>query len=154
MRLRQYLKGMPTPATEPLLEVLDISRPDLADLVNQVRNRIWQRTEAVTMAALLEDPDWKINMLSIIGETSGGDQSGHMIRDVAIFRDRWGISDSPLPLGPAPADYEWEQLCQWETLNEAIDAARSRSNAAQSAARAMNLPGPEQDVLTSSGWQL
>ena len=116
MRLRQSLKGMPTAATEPLLEVLDIFRPGLAELVDQVRKRIWQRTEAVTMAAFLQDPEWKSSMIASIGGDTGGDQSGHLIRDVAIYRDRWGISDSPLPLGPAQADYEWEQLGQRERL--------------------------------------
>jgi conjugative relaxase-like TrwC/TraI family protein len=154
VRLRQSLKGMPTAATEPLLEVLDIPRPDLAELVDQVRKRIRQRTEAVTMAALLQDPEWKSSMIASIEEDTGGDQTGDLIRDVAIYRDRWGISNSPLPLGPAPADYEWEQLGQRERLTEAIGGARSRSNAVQPAASAMNLPRPPQGVLTSAGWQL
>jgi hypothetical protein len=157
MRLRHSLKGMPTAATEPSLGVLDIPRPDLAELLDQVRNRIWQRTEAVTMAALLQDPEWKSSMIAFTGDDTGGDQSGHLIRlirEVAIYRDRWGISDSPLPLGPVPADYEWEQLGQRERLTEAIEDARSRSNAVQPAASAMNLPRPPQGVLTSAGWQL
>jgi hypothetical protein len=155
MRLRQSMNGMPTAATEPLLEALDIPRPDLAELVVQVRKRIGERTEAITMAAiLLQDPAWKSSLIASIGGNTGGDESGPLIRDVAIYRDRWGISDSPLPLGPAPADYEWEQLGQRERLNEAIEGARSRSNAAQPAASAMNLDRRPQDVLTSAGWQL
>jgi hypothetical protein len=154
MRLRQCLKGMPTAGTDPLVEVLDISRPDLAELIDQVRNRIWQRTETVALAALLQDPEWKSSIIASVGEATGDDQSGRLIRDVAIYRDRWGISDSPLPLGPAPADYEWEQLGQRERLNEAIEDARSRSKSAQPAVSAMNLPRPQQDVLTSAGWQL
>jgi hypothetical protein len=154
MRLRQCLKGMPTAGTEPMVEVFDIPRPDLAELIDQVRNRIWKRTEAVAMAALLQDAEWKSSMIASVGEATGGDRSGHLIRDVAIYRDRWGISDSPLPLGPAPADYEWEQLGQRQRLSEAIEGARSRSNAAQPAAPAMNLPRPQQGLLTSPGWQL
>ncbi|MFJ5698736.1 MobF family relaxase [Arthrobacter sp. NPDC093139] len=153
MRLRRFLKGMPTAATDPLTEVLTIPRPDLAEMVDQVRERIWQRTETVTMAALIEDLEWKGALLGSLGET-GGDHSCQLIRDIAIFRDRWGISDSPLPLGPAPANYEWEQRDQRERLEEAIDGARCRSVSPQPNTNSVNLPLSQQVVLTPTGWQL
>ena len=153
MRLRQTLIGMTTTTTEPLLEVLEIPRPDLAQLVDQVRARIRQRTEAVTMGALIQDPDWKCSMIASIGDHAGGDHS-QLVRDVAIFRDRWGVSESPLPLGPTPADYEWEQLGQRERLIGAIEGARSRSEKAQSSENPLNLSPSQQVVLTSAGWQL
>ena len=112
MRLRRFLEGMPTASTDPLLEVLTTPRPDLAELVDQVRQRIRQRTDTVTMAALTEDLEWK----RVLGASLGSGASGQLIRDVALFRDRWGISDSPLPLGATPADYEWEQRDQRERL--------------------------------------
>lgn len=153
MRLRRFLKGMPTATSDPLVEVLTIPRPDLAKMVDEVRDRIWQRTETVTMAALIEDHEWKSSLLGAAGETAG-DKYCQLIRDVAIFRDRWGISDSPLPLGPTPPDYEWEQLGQRERLREAIHGARCRPNSPEPAESAMNLPLPQQVVLTSAGWQL
>lgn len=153
MRLRRFLKGIPTATNEPLVEVLTIPRSDLAEMVEEVRERIRLRTEAVTMAALIEDHKWKSSLLGSAGET-GGDKYCQLIRDIAIFRDRWGISDSPLPLGPTPADYEWEQLGQRERLYEAIHRARRRSNSPEPAESAMNLPLPPQVVLTSTGWQL
>jgi hypothetical protein len=153
MRLRRFLKGMPTAATDPLTEMLTIPRPDLAEMADQVRERIWQRTETVTMAALIEEFEWKGALLASLGETDG-DHSGQLIRDIAVFRDRWGISDTPLPLGPAPANYEWEQRDQRERLQEAIDGAHSRSVSPQPITNSVNLSLPQQVVLTSTGWQL
>lgn len=153
MRLRQSVKGITTAATEPLDEVLQIPRPDLAELVEQVRARIRQRTKAVAMSALIQDPEWKTGLIASLGHDTGGAQS-QLIRDVAIFRDRWGVSDSPLPLGPTPADYEWEQLGQRENLVAAIEAARRRRDDALPGDNAMNFAPSQQVVLTSAGWQL
>lgn len=150
MRLRRFLKGMPTATADPLVEELTTPRPDLAEMVTQVRQRIRQRTDTVAMAALLEDLEWK----RVLGASLGSGASGQLIRGVALFRDRWGISDSPLPLGPTPAEHEWEQQGQRGRLQEAIDCARHRPTSPQVGTCVLNLPVPQQVVLTSAGWQL
>ena len=121
MRLRRFLKGMPTASIDPLVEELPSSRPDLAEMVDQVRERIRQRTDTVTMAALTEDLEWK----SSLADSLGSGAAGELIRDVALSGTEWGISDSPLPLGASPADYEWEQRGQRDKLQEAIDGVGS-----------------------------
>ena len=150
MRLRRYLEGMPIASTDPLVEELTTARPDLAELVDQVRGRIRQRTDTVTTAAMTEDLEWK----RVLAASFGSGASGQLFRDVALFRDRWGISDSPLPLGAPPADYEWEQRGQRQKLQEAIDGVRGRQMSPQLVTSAVNSPLSQQVVLTSAGWQL
>ena len=151
MRLRRSLRGMPTAAPNPLDEALAISRHDLAEMVDQVRQRIRKRTDTVTMAAMTGDLEWKSSLIDSLG--SGG-SSGQLIRDVALFRDRWGISDSPLPLGAPPCDHEWEQRGHRERLQDAIDAAKSGLGTLPPSSTAENLTHSQQVVLTSAGWQL
>lgn len=151
MRLRQSLRGIPTAAAEPLLEVLEISRPDLAALIDQVRERIRQRTGNVTMAALTQEPEWKSCLDSLTGS---GVASGELIREIAVYRDRWGVSQADLPLGPKPAAYEWEQQSQWESLQVAIDGVRGFSVPTQSAPSHVEFSLDGHALLTSAGWQL
>ncbi|WP_181037200.1 MobF family relaxase [Arthrobacter sp. 4R501] len=150
MRLRRFLNGMPTASTDPLVEELATAHPDLADMIDQVRERIRRRTDNVTMTTLTDDLEWR----HVLTASIGCSESGQLIRDVALFRDRWGISDSSLPLGPTPADYEWEQQLQRERLQEAIDGAGTRPMAPEPGTTSMNLPASQQVVLTSAGWQL
>ncbi|MDZ4092855.1 MAG: MobF family relaxase [Arthrobacter sp.] len=151
MRLRRTLKGMPTAATHPLEEALAISRADLAEMVDQVRERIRKRTDTVAMAAMTEDFEWKH---SLIGSLGSGESAGQLIRDTALFRDRWGISDSPLPLGATPADDEWERRAQRERLQDTILRFRDRPAAPLPGGRSENMAVSQQVVLTSAGWQL
>lgn len=39
----------------------------------------------------------------------------------AAQRDRWGIDDSPLPLGPVPSSYDWEQQEQRASIDRLLD---------------------------------
>ncbi|MGF9648848.1 MobF family relaxase [Pseudarthrobacter oxydans] len=151
MRLRRNLRGMPTATSNPLDEALAISRPDLAEMVDQVRERIRKRTDAVTMAAIMQDFDWKNSLIDVLG--SGG-SSGQLIRDIALFRDRWGISDSPLPLGALPSDHEWEQRGHRARLQDAIDAAKNALTTLPPSSSSENMTHSQQVVLTSAGWQL
>ncbi len=151
MRLRRSLRGMPTATSNPSDEALAISRPDLAEIVDQVRERIRKRTEAVTMAAIMQDFEWKNSLIDFLG--SGG-SSGQLIRDIALFRDRWGLSDSPLPLGAPPSDHEWEQRGHRERLQNAIDAAQNALSTLPPRSSSENMTHPQQVVLTSAGWQL
>jgi conjugative relaxase-like TrwC/TraI family protein len=152
MRLRRFMKGRTTAVEEPLVEKLNVPRPDLAAMIQQARERISRRTVTVSMAALTEDPEWKRALLEAVGDGASG-ETWQLVRDVAIFRDRWALPDSPLPLGPSPADYEWEQRGQRERINAAINNAHRRSTA-----QLDDPPGDsalsQQVVLTSAGWQL
>ncbi len=151
MRLRRSLRGMPTGTSNPLVEALAFSRPDLAAMVDQVRQRIRRRTDAVTMAAMTEDFEWKNSLIDSLGSAGSSRQ---LIRDIALFRDRWGISDSPLPLGAPPSEHEWEQRSHRERLQDAIDAAKNAPSALSPTSSSENMPHSQQVVLTSAGWQL
>lgn len=153
MRLRRFVKGRTTGVEEPLVEKLTIPRPDLAAMIQQVRERISQRTETVSMAALTADPEWKRALLDTVGGSTSA-ETWQLVRNVAIYRDKWAVPDSPLPLGRAPADYEWQQAAQRARLNETIKNARSRSTTPESRFASEDFSLPPQVVLTSAGWQL
>ncbi|MGM9474725.1 MobF family relaxase [Pseudarthrobacter sp. YS3] len=151
MRLRRSLGGMPTATPSPLDEALAISRSDLAEMVEQVRERIRKRTGTVIMAALSEDFEWKGRLIDSL---DSGESSGQLVGEIALFRDRWGISDSLLPLGAPPSDHEWEQRGQRERLQGAIDAAMNGLNTLTPSLSSENMAHSQQVVLTSAGWQL
>lgn len=151
MRLRRSLRGMPTTTPNPLDEALAISHPDLAEMVEQVRERILKRTDTVIMAALSEDFEWKGRLIDSL---DSGESSGQLVGEIALFRDRWGISDSLLPLGAPPFDHEWEQRGQRERLQGAIDAAKNGLNTHPPSLSSENMAHSQQVVLTSGGWQL
>jgi hypothetical protein len=104
------------------------------------------------MAALTADPEWKRCLLDTVGNSTSG-ETWQLVRDVAIFRDRWAFPDSPLPLGPSPADYDWEQRGQRERINAAINNAHRRGTAQLDGSPGDSAPS-QQVVLTSAGWQL
>jgi len=150
-RLRRLLRGT-TAVVEPLVEKLTISRPDLAEMVEQVRARIIRRSETVSMTALTTDPEWKRALLDAFGGSARA-ETWQLVCDVAVYRDRWALPDSPLPLGLAPSDFEWEQAAQRARLSEAIEVARFRSTPPESGTGHKELSLPQQVVLTSAGWQ-
>ncbi|KRE72699.1 hypothetical protein ASG77_08525 [Arthrobacter sp. Soil762] len=153
-RLRQFVSGMPSSSIDPLAEPMRTARPDLAELVAQVQNRMLQRMNQVIRAAVVEDSEWKRNLLEAMGQNTVPDVATDVIRHAAIYRDRWDIDDSPLPLGPGPALHEWEQQEQWANVRRLVDQA------ALSAAAALETPEWSNDLriseerLINVGWQL
>jgi hypothetical protein len=150
-RLRRYAKGTPTTAIDPLSESFPVLGPGLADMIAQVRERIRRRMESVTWAALTQDAPWKDELTAAVGAAAS---LGGLIREVALFRDRWGIYDSHLPLGARPADYEWEQLGQRERIQEEIERPDSCQAVPHEEMRPSDMHRSQQVVLTSSGWQI
>ncbi|MFJ4208085.1 MobF family relaxase [Paenarthrobacter sp. NPDC089675] len=122
-RLRRYCSAMPHTTIEPMTERLVVERDDLNETLDQVRRRIGNRTEYVARAALLEEPEWKTALAAELGVQVDSYAIGALVREVALYRDRWGIHDSPLPFGASPADWEWEQRSQWEHLQRAVPRA-------------------------------
>ncbi|KQN86528.1 hypothetical protein ASE96_13245 [Arthrobacter sp. Leaf69] len=120
-RLRQFLTGMPTNGNDPLAETVRTSRPDLADMINQVRDRIQQRMTRVARDAMMGDTEWKRVLGATLGPNTLPEHATDVIRRAAIHRDRWGIDDSPLPLGPVPGSYDWEQQEQRARIARLVD---------------------------------
>ncbi|WP_437773336.1 MobF family relaxase [Arthrobacter sp. KNU40] len=153
-RLRNFMAGMPEGEPALIPDPVHTDRPDLTDMVSQVADRIKRRADEVSRRALITDPEWKRNLLEILKEVASVDDTVPVISSVAAYRDRWGIDNSPLPLGPIPVDYEWEQKSQYENIRRSIDQTRFSSVA-------HHQPGPrvEDSVsrgasLINVGWQL
>lgn len=153
-RLQHFLSGMPASRMDPLTEPIHTARPDLADMINQVQARIQHRTDHITRTALVNDSDWKRNLLNGLGPTVVPENATNAICHVAIYRDRWGIEDSPLPLGPVPDPHKWDQQEQRTTIDRLIDqAALWPASRPQAPAWTNDLVAVE-DRLINVGWQL
>jgi hypothetical protein len=100
------------------------------------------------------DTEWKRNLLERMGPDVDPAAAHDVVRRVAIYRDRWGLGDSPLPLGPVPASFEWEQQEQHACLGRAIgQVAHPPATQRQDPAWA-DAPVNLEDRLINVGWQL
>ncbi|BCW58537.1 MobF family relaxase [Arthrobacter sp. StoSoilB20] len=151
-RLRRFCSAMPPSPIDPLTEPLPIDRADLAALLDQVRRRIGNRAEQVANAVLLDDPEWATLLRNDIEAGADPFESATLLRDVAVYRDQWGVSSAALPLGPTPADWEWEQRAQWDYLQRVIGQAATPEPGLTDVG---NLYGFDSPIsLTNAGWQL
>ena len=151
-RLRRFCSAMPPSPIDPLTEQLPIDRADLAALLDQVRRRIGNRAEQVANSALLGEPDWTTELWQDIGAGADPFEMAVLIREVAVYRDRWGVNSAAIPLGPTPADWEWEQRAQWDFLQRAIGQVATPQPALEDVRNSYEFDSPIS--LTSTGWQL
>jgi conjugative relaxase-like TrwC/TraI family protein len=152
-RLRLFLSGMPTVENNPS-EPIYSSRPDLTHLIRQVAARMRSRMDHVSREAIMCDTEWKRSLLERMGPDVDPAAAHDVVCRVAIHRDRWGLGDSPLPLGPVPSSFEWEQQEQHACLGRVIgEVAHPPATQRQDQAWAdasLNL----EDRLINVGWQL
>ncbi|MDR6507722.1 MobF family relaxase [Arthrobacter oryzae] len=153
-RLRQFLSTMPAAGIDPLTEELGTARPDLANMITQVRERIQHRMDHVTMAAMVGDAEWKRNLLEALGPFVTQEETTSVLRRIGIYRDRWGIDDSPLVLGPVPADYEWEQRAQRVNIDRLIEQAGVSAPSPVDSPTWTDDPVLWENRLINVGWQL
>lgn len=153
-RLRQFLSAMPAAGVDPLTEELRILRPDLANMITQVRERIQHRMDHITKAALMSDAKWKRNLLEALGPFVTQEETASVLRRIAIYRDRWSIDDSPLTLGPVPAAFEWEQKEQRVFIDRLIEHAGVPSAGPVDSPTWIDHPKTWEDRLINVGWQL
>lgn len=153
-KLRQFLSGMPAAGMDSLAEPVRTPRPDLADMINQVRDRSHERMNAVTRSAMMGDSEWKQTLLETLGPNALPEQATDVIRQVAIHRDRWGIDDSPLPLGPVPDSYDWEQQEQRAKITRLVDQSALSSASYRQASKLLDDPISWHDRLINVGWQI
>ncbi|BCW35965.1 TraA/ATP-dependent exoDNAse/relaxase [Arthrobacter sp. StoSoilA2] len=150
-RLRRFIKEMPQVAIDPLTENLTTPRQDLKSALNQVRQRTYNRIEFVGRTALLDEPSWTAALFEKLGSNPDPLEAAILVREVAVYRDRWNVGNSPLPLGTAPSEYEWEQLSQWNELHRSL-ARVARLEAIGADTGPVNTPEPA--GLINAGWQL
>lgn len=153
-RLRSFLNGMPAGGPDPLAEPIHTGRRDLASMISQVRMRIQDRADKVTFEALMHDPEWKRNLLRILPPSVSLDDTLPLIGRVATYRDRWGLDGSPHPLGPVPADYEWERKLQYESIQELIVKTEHRPAVHQQPEGWLEDSIYREASLIHVGWQL
>ncbi|MHA7294398.1 MobF family relaxase [Arthrobacter sp. HLT1-21] len=153
-RLRQFLPGMPTAGIDPPAETVCTARPDLADMINQVQDRIEQRMTNVARDAMIHDTDWKRALREILGPNTLAEHATTVIRQVAIHRDRWGIEESPLPLGPLPNSHEWEQREQRARITNLVDQVALASAGCRSTSMLVDDLTTRGDRLINIGWQI
>lgn len=153
-RLRRFVSKMPAGEFHAMAGPIPAARTDLTDLINQVQNRIQNRRDHVSQAAMMKDTEWKRNFVKALGPVTSPEDAASLIRRAAVYRDRWGIDDSSLPLGPVPASHAWEQQEQRATIERLVDLA------ALSSAGQLQGPGRINDMdilndrLINVGWQL
>ncbi|CAN7331713.1 MobF family relaxase [Arthrobacter sp. LjRoot14] len=153
-RLRQFLSAMPAGGIDPLTEELRTVRPDLANMITQVRERMQRRTDHVTKAVMMSDGEWKRNLLEALGPFVTHEEATGVFRRIAIYRDRWDVDDSPLPLGPVPAAYEWEQEEQRASIDRLVEQAGASSPSPMESPSWTDDPNTWEDRLINVGWQL
>ena len=151
-RLRHHCSSMPQTPLDTLSENFPAARADLAAMIEQVRLRIRTRREFVANEVLLEEPGWKLRILEDLGPQTDPFESMALLREVAVYRDRWGLHDTSLPLGAPPAEWEWEEHAHWTRLQRAIHWANQKIPEVEVIRGAYALT-PHQS-LTSEGWQL
>ncbi len=153
-RLRSLLSGLPSAGSPVPPETLHTDRPDLAAMITQVTNRMRRRSDAVVTAALMSETEWKREVLAFLGPV-GPEEANSLIRSVAVFRDRWGIDYSPLPLGPVPPGYEWEQKLQRTEIERRMSMSSHQSLvASQQVGAWTEEPDISDSSLINVGWQL
>jgi hypothetical protein len=152
-RLRSFVSGMPIIENNSL-ESIYSSRPDLTRLIQQVQARMRSRMDHVSREAIVCDTEWKRNILERMGPEVDPAAAHDVVCRVAMHRDRWGLGDSPLPLGPVPSSFEWEQQEQHVCLGRIIDQG-AHPPATQRQDRAWaDAPPNLEDRLINVGWQL
>ncbi|MDD1477903.1 MobF family relaxase [Arthrobacter sp. H16F315] len=153
-RLRQLLSGVSTIGIDPLAELVRTSRPDLADMINQVQDRVQQRIINVARDAMMRNTEWKRALRATLRPNTLPEHATDIIGQVAIHRDRWGIDDSPLPLGPVPDSYGWEQLEQRARITRLVDQSAPSSASHGQASKLLDDPTTWGDRLINVGWQI
>ncbi|MDQ0242267.1 MobF family relaxase [Arthrobacter bambusae] len=153
-RLSSFLNGMAAGGPDTLAGPIDTARRDLASMISQIHKRIQRRTDKVTLEALMHDPEWKRNLLEALPPNIGADDKSSVVGGVAVYRDRWGINDSPLPLGPVPAEYEWERKSLTMSVQRLIDGAGPTAVARPQPGMGLDQPPTREASLMNVGWQL
>ena len=100
------------------------------------------------------DAEWKRNLLERMGLDAGPEAVHDLVRRAAIYRDRWGLGDSVLPLGPVPSSIEWEQHEQHARLGRVFGQAAHAPAAQRQDEAWADAPVNLEDRLINVGWQL
>lgn len=109
------------------------NREDVAALLEQVEHRLSQRTAVVASRALALDHPWKRTLVQQLQAANNPNATMRLLQEVALFRDRWGVIDETLPLGPQPS---------WEDIQMTNHRRRIETSIAEAVRATTNHPSP------------
>ncbi|MGP9503219.1 hypothetical protein ACT3TS_13550, partial [Specibacter sp. AOP5-B1-6] len=134
-----------------LYEQLTSSRPDLADMIAQVRSLAAARVQELKVKVLAGTDTWIQRVDGMLPSSTTAIDRNTLAEQIAIYRDRWQIGNDPEPLGPPTAGYEWERTNDRRQLD--AELARLQSTAATSnGTRAVKVSVGA--ALTNVGWEI
>ncbi|NVM97726.1 hypothetical protein, partial [Arthrobacter sp. SDTb3-6] len=119
-RFRRVASNFSAEPLSALKDEISCDRPDLRDMIEQVRSRTVNRRALVASEALTKRPSWVLALRARLGTTIAPSRWAAIVRDAATYRDRWGIDTQTEPLGPVPSGYEREQTQEREDLERQI----------------------------------
>ncbi|NVM98519.1 MobF family relaxase [Arthrobacter sp. SDTb3-6] len=92
-----------------LCETVPGERADLVAMIEQVRELANRRIQQLRLTALSGTEPWVQQVTATLPESTPTAERNHLVESIAVYRDRWLIGDAQDPLGPPPADYEWDR---------------------------------------------
>lgn len=101
------------------------NRTDLQDMISQLRNLAAQRMQILKLRAMAGDETWTRKLTEGLPASTSPLNRSSLVEWVAIYRDRWLIGSDPNPLGPPPADYEWEQARDRRQIESEIECLQN-----------------------------
>ncbi|MGN5734700.1 MobF family relaxase [Arthrobacter psychrochitiniphilus] len=134
-----------------LHEHLTSSRPDLADMIAQVRHLAAARVQQLKMKVLTGTDPWTQRVDGTLPSGINAIERNALLEQIVMYRDRWLIGDDPEPLGPPAADYEWERSNDRRQLE--AELARLQHTAATSNGTSV-VKVPIGAALTNVGWEI
>ena len=134
-----------------LHEHLTSSRPDLADMITQVRRLAAARVQELKMKVLTGTDPWTQRVDGTLPSGNNAMDRNVLLEQIAIYRDRWLIGKDPEPLGPPTADYEWDRANDRRQLEAELARLQSTVAASDGATAERVSVGA---ALTNVGWEI
>lgn len=134
-----------------LEEDLSTSRTDVAEVIAQVRSLAASRIEELKLGALTGSALWTRYIDDSLPVNVEPADRNALMEHIAFYRDRWLIGDSPEPLGPPPADYEWERASNRRELETELTHLQ---NTSASKNETEFVAVPVGAALTNVGWEI
>jgi len=134
-----------------LHEELTSNRPDLSDMIAQVRSLAAARVQELKVKVLAGTDTWIQRVDGRLPSGINAIDRNTLAEQIAIYRDRWQIGDDPEPLGPPTADYEWERSNDRRQLEAELARLQSAVAASDGSTAVKVSVGA---ALTNVGWEI
>ncbi|MBG0741302.1 relaxase domain-containing protein [Paeniglutamicibacter antarcticus] len=134
-----------------LHEELSCSRPDVSDMIVQVRSLAAARVQDLKVKVMAGTDPWTRRLIDSLPDGVTAIDRNTLVERIAIYRDRWLIAEDPEPLGPPPADYEWERSNDRRQLETELARMHNTASASNKPATAKVSVAA---ALTNVGWDI